>query len=540
LQHPSRSPSSLYFVQLQNNDIITIGNIATNAPILTAPSLLTYDEAAIGARTNGLFVTVPVAVDYLLPQDWNDVHSFAGLVPGEHWACGVPYQQRLHAITNSSPVQAPVAYTVLVAYSPPEAQTLTAAPRLQLDDGSSLPLSSHPIRAWRGWPMPFNRMVLLDYAKLPPGRSLSEVAPSGTLVMALTAFNGSATEWQPYEQSFSNASAAFIEEEKQRELVVALQASFAQLPADKIALLPLSTGGAAANFASLTGLDAKWRTLTETQLVDSNFFTASHFPLAFYLGSENYLKTVTTSGDAKAAVTRYLSQGGTLVVLATGPFPFYYGYGPNDQPGSSDPLLPQLGLPIYNAFEQAPPNLSMAVTTNQSILHSVPSVFPFPPGDSRLRPVNRGQVLAAHRYIPWLSVTNFAGQGYGDAACFIEFGSGPAKGGKVLYIWSTLLSGPQGQAILANAVSWIIDGTLRPPAPRFDSINRQGVNTAVAMFNAVPNLDYTLQSRNDLGVGSWQFFQEFGSSPVDRLISAPISISLSSGTPRFFRIWVRP
>src|SRR5207247_11110346 len=125
--------------------------------------------------------------------------------------------------------------------------------------------------------------------------------------------------------------------------------------------------------------------LTESQLLDSAVFTNSRFPLAFYLGSENYVKTVITNGDAKAAVTRYLAGGGTLVVLASGPFPFYYGYGPNDQPGPADPLLPALGLPIYNAFEQAPPNLSVVVSTNQSILHSVPSVFPFPPGDPRLR-----------------------------------------------------------------------------------------------------------------------------------------------------------
>src|SRR2546422_5946523 len=42
----------------------------------------------------------------------------------------------------------------------------------------------------------------------------------------------------------------------------------------------------------------------------------------------------------RSAVTRYLAGGGTLVVLASGPFPFYYGYGPNDQPGPADPLLP--------------------------------------------------------------------------------------------------------------------------------------------------------------------------------------------------------
>src|SRR5207302_2921082 len=141
-----------------------------------------------------------------------------------------------------------------------------------------------------------------------------------------------------------------------------------------------------------------------------------------------------------------------------------------DQPGPADPFLPGLGLPIYVAFEQPPTNLSMVVSTNQGVIHFVPSVFPFPPGDQRLRPVNRSQVSSAHRYVPWITVLDPGGQTYGDAACFIEFGAGPAKRGKIIYIWSTLLSGPQGQALMADAVSWIIDATLRPVPSRIDSI----------------------------------------------------------------------
>jgi len=537
-QRPSRSPSSLYFTQLENGDLITIGNLDTNThPVIPLSTPLAYDEANAQRRTNGLFVTVPLPDDYLLPQDWTDPHSFAGIIPGEHYTCGVPYQQRMHAATNATPATAPGAYAVLLAYSPPEDQVLTTAPGLILDDGSPLPLAGHPVMAWRGWPMLFNRMVLLDYALIPSGRSLQQLNPAGTLLMGLTAFNGTAAEWQPFEQNLTNTSGAFVLQERQREMLLALKASFSTLPGDKIALLPLSTGGAAANFAAFTGLDTKWHALTENEFVDGSYFNATNFPVAFYLGSENYVKTVNTDGDGKTAVTRYLAGGGTLVVLATGPFPFYYGYGPNDQPGPADPLLPQLGLPIYVAFEQPPSSLSMVVTTNQSVLHSVPTVFPFPPGDSRLRPVKRSQLSSAHRYIPWITVTNFAGTGYGDAACFIEFRSGPAASGKILYIWSTLLSGPQGQGLMADAVSWILDGTLRPPAPRFNSIDRLGPSTVTLSFNALANLDYTLQYRTDLAPGAWLAYQEFGSSPLDRLLSANVS---TFGASRFFRLWARP
>lgn len=540
LQHPAQSPSSLYFLQLMDGDIITVGTLPSNAATNNFTTPLAYDDSDVQPRTNGFFISTPLTGDYLLPQDWTAPHSFAGLVAGQHWACGVPYRQGLRAATNLVAASAPGAYAAVVAYSPPEDQTLTAAPRLMLDNGALLPLSGQPVMAWRGWPMLFNRMVLLDYALVPAGRSVQQVDPAGTMAMSVTAFTGDQSAWPPLQSALTNAAAAFLTEEQQRQMVVALQTNFAQLPAGKMALLPMDTSGAPATFAALTGLNLKWTALTETQLVDGVTFTAAHYPLAFYLGGENYVKTVITDGDAKGAVTRYLAGGGTLVLLASGPFPFYYGYGPNDQAGPADPLLPQLGLPIYNAFEQAPANLSMVVSTNQSILHSEPTVFAFPPGDPRLRSVDRSQLATVHRYVPWLTVTNFAGQGYGDAAGFIEFGAGSAKGGKIIYLWSSLLSGPQGQALMADALSWIINATFRPPPVRLNSINRLNAGSVALGFEALSNLDYALQYRNDFkpNTNPWSLSWDLGSSPVDR--SLFFTSSVAPAPSRFFRLWVRP
>ncbi len=539
LRHPAQSPSSLYFVQVMNGDLLTVGTLPTNAPVVPSATPLAYDDSDVGPRTNGFFISAPLAGDYLLPQDWGDPHSLAGLVAGQHWFFGVPYRQGLRAATNLAAASAPGACAAVIAYSPPEAQTLTAAPKLVLDDGTAMSLSGQPVMAWRGWPMLFNRMVLLDYGLVPPGHSVRQVDPAGTLAMGLTAFTGTQSAWQPVQTALSNAAAAFALEERQRQMLLAFQTNFSGLPAGKMALLPLSTEGAAANFAALTGLNLKWRALTEAELVDGVTFTAARFPLAFYLGGENYVKTVVAQADAKGAVTRYLAGGGTLVPLATGPFPFYYGYGPNDQAGPPDPLLPQLGLPLYNAFEQAPPNLSMVVCTNQSLLHSAPSVFPFPPGDPRLRSVDRSQVSSAHRYVPWITVTNPAGLSYGDAACFIELGSGPAQGGKILYIWSTLLSGPQGQALMADALSWILNATFRPPGARINSIHRQGASSLSLGFDALANLDYELQYRAGLGpaANGWSLLQEFGAAPADRSL---LSTNSTAAQSRFFRLWVRP
>ncbi|HVV72954.1 MAG TPA: hypothetical protein VHI52_15875, partial [Verrucomicrobiae bacterium] len=127
LRRPAQSPSSLYFSQLTNNDIITIGNPGSNSFAFSPDSLLTYDEASTGPQTNGPFITAVLPADYLLPQSWTDAHSFAGLVPGLRWSCGIPYMQREHATTNLADVNAPGAYSVVVAFSPPENNTLTVA-----------------------------------------------------------------------------------------------------------------------------------------------------------------------------------------------------------------------------------------------------------------------------------------------------------------------------------------------------------------------------------------------------------------------------
>ena len=537
ITRPTQSPSSLYLSQMKNGDVITIGTVLAGTPTNSFDTSLVYNDANVAPVTNGLFATVPLTMDYPLPQDWNDVNSFAGIIPGLRWGYGVPYQQRLRAATNATPAVAPGANVVLVAYAPPISQALGPGPTLTLDDSSVAPLSGQPAPVWRGWPIIFNQMVLLDFAVVPNGRSLAQVNPNGSLVMGLTAFTGSLTDWQPTQTALTNASAVFVQEEMQRLAVLALRSSFATLPGGKIALLPLSQAGAAGNFAAATGLDQKWDVLTEPQLVDTNQFNAARYPLAFYLGSENYVKTVNTDGDGKTAVTRYLASGGTLVILATGPFPFYYGYGPNDQPGQADSLLPTYGLPFIG-FEQPPAGMYMQRYTNQTILQSVPVTFPFPPGDSRLRAIDGGAVSTANRYRPLIRALYAQGTYYGDAAMFIAFGTGAANGGKILYVWSSLLSGPQGQAILIDTVSWIVNATLRPPLPSITSVLTPDSTHVAFQFTAQSNLDYVVQYRNSLSAGAWTKLQDLSSAPTNRSIWFTNAISGTS--TRFYRLKVGP
>jgi len=536
VSRPTQSPSSLYLSQMQNGDLLTIGAVPASAPIITFDTSLVYSETSTQPETNGLFTLLPLSGNYPLPQDWTNLNSFAGIVPGTRWNYGVPYRQGLHAVTNVAVVSANAA-VVLVAYTPPPTQTLTLAPTLVLDNATPLALSGHPVLAWRGWPIIFKQKVLMDYAVLPADRSLSQVNPNGTLVMAATGFSGSPADWQPFQTALSNASAAFVEEEMQSLALLALQGSYGLLPTGKIALLPMNTAGPAANFAAATGLQKKWDAITEQQLVNSNWFNAAHYPLAFYLGNENYVKTVVTNGDGKDAITRYLAGGGTLVILATGPFPFYYGYGPADAAGPADPLLPTLGMP-FQGFEQAPAGIFMQRNTNQTILLSVSNTFPFPPGDQRLRAINAGAVSSANRYLPFIRALGSGGANYGDAAVFIAFGTGPAKGGKVVYVWSTLLSGPQGQEIMIDLVSWVLDATLRPPQPRFTSIQVPDNLRAVFTFDARSNLDYVAQFRTNVAAGPWAPLNDFLSAPTNRSIR--FTNNLGGAGARFYRLGVGP
>ena len=201
-------------------------------------------------------------------------------------------------------------------------------------------------------------------------------------------------------------------------------------------------------------------------------------------------------------------------------------------------MLPALGLPLQVTFEQPPAGIYMQRYTNQSILLSVPTNFPFPPGDQRLRAVKASSVNAAHRYLPLIKALTPQGTNYGDAGAFIAFGTGPAAGGKVLYVWSTLLSGPQGSSILVDTVSWIVDATLRPPRPSFPAFRWPDKTHLAFNFNAQSNLDYVVQFRDKLDGGAWSKLQETTTAPTNR--SLWFTNSISGTNSRFFRLKVGP
>ena len=177
--------------------------------------------------------------------------------------------------------------------------------------------------------------------------------------------------------------------------------------------------------------------------------------------------------------------------------------------------------------------------TNQSILLSVPTTFPFPPGDQRLRAINRSSVSAANRYLPLIKAAIPQGTDYGDAAAFIAFGTGPATGGKVLYVWSTLLTGPQGQSILIDTVSWIVNATLRPPRPSFGAILLAGQDSrGLQLQRRSPTWTISFSPAAASARGTGSNLLDLSSAPTNRSIWFTNSISGTSA--QYTRLAVGP
>jgi len=447
VRRPKQSPSSLYFKNLRGGDLITIGDLEhASKPDQTA---LQGSDATAGGSA---FTMLSLQQDSRLSEDWNDRASFAGIVPGVHWNWGVPYRQGKKAAASPQPVTAAGAKAIFIAYSPPSSGH-AAEPQLELDNRQALRLSNKPAVVWRAWPPALSRRVLLDFALIPKSRSAQRIDPNGNTIMGATTFAGTDAQLSSILTRMEPASDSYTRELRTDELLAKWRKTVDSIPAAKIAIIPPIAAGKTLNFLHAIGLWHKCTTLTAAQLVDHARFNAHAFPVAIYLGGENYLKSINTASDGRESVARYLREGGILLALAGGPFPFFYGdeYGKSS---SADPLLPQLGIPLFIPFEQPPANLIVVRTANKTTLPSIPDTWTFPEaGDRRLRTIDTSMVDKRQVYSSLVSVKDKYGHEFGDAAAYIRLREGAGAGGNVLYIWSGLLSGPYGNQLLCECLS---------------------------------------------------------------------------------------
>jgi hypothetical protein len=462
-RRPKQAPSSLYLSALRRGDRVSIGTLPPDRIGLDPTKLdaaVLHDPFAAGGAANQGEFRLAAPTGNPLVADWTDTQSFAGLDIGVRWTCGVPYAQELRGASEAVDLKDAPADTreVVVVYAPPVDRLLEAAPTLRLDDGAKLNLSGQPVLGWRAWPPMFKRLVLVDRAALPAGRRAVGIDPGETIVLGHTfAIGRGVMDDARRKTAWAAAVVALREEVGLRARMAALKARFAALPIGPMAVLPPTPGGPGDLILSEAGLNPKLTTISPEQLIDPKVFNAQRFKVAFYMSNEDYVATVRAPGDGAAAYERYLAEGGTMVCLAPGPLPFCYALaGAKKTP---DNLLPKLGFPIANAWEVAPDGLTLTNAAPQ-VLHSLPASLPWPKGDPRLRRVFAASVDKANKYVPLISVRGQDGSDQGDAACAMELGSGPAKGGRIVYVWSTLLTMPQAPELVGDVLAATLEDSL--------------------------------------------------------------------------------
>jgi hypothetical protein len=90
---------------------------------------------------------------------------------------------------------------------------------------------------------------------------------------------------------------------------------------------------------------------------------------------------------------------------------------------------------------------------------------------------------------------------------------------------------------MSDVVTWILDATLHPPRPSFNSIQVTNLQ-AIMTFDARSNLDYTLQYRANLNTGAWSLLNDFSSAPTNRSIR--FTDNIGSTSSRYYRLTVGP
>lgn len=457
LRFPPQSPSSVYVRGLQDGDVVVVGTVAANAAVLPADSGMEYGAGKPEPRQDGQFQMIDLPAGAPVRQDWNDTASFAGLPAGKHYAFKVPYLLAAAPATG-----APLALDKRVDLRAPisgaaEAFMLFSAADdrakvdLILDDGARIAAPvTQAAMAWKAWPPIFTQRLWLAGVTIPAGRKIAAVEPVGGLLFGLTVWRGQPQEFAPVQACLEKGVGVSQKERAREAKLAALRSAFAGVDWSRAALLPPDAGGTAATWAGQLGLLTQMQKLSPDDFVDPAKFNAQRFPVALYLGAETYLRSVKKPDDGRQAIVDYLRGGGLLVCLGSGPFPFFYGGAENAN--NATPLLPQLGVPLVNAFEKSPGDLVMTINREQQLLDlkALPGTVPFPQaGDLRLRSIDPTKLSAATKYVPLVSVAGKDGKSYGDAAAYVELHDGDAAGGKVLYVWFRLEDDPEvGQTLL--------------------------------------------------------------------------------------------
>jgi glycoprotein endo-alpha-1,2-mannosidase len=177
--------------------------------------------------------------------------------------------------------------------------------------------------------------------------------------------------------------------------------------------------------------------------------TPQRSPILLYCAGEHYRRTVNKSADVDDALVRYLKAGGSLIALPALPWPFYY-----DEDGRAVNRSSQFGLTLRMGWEKPPKDAGLRFFQPKRLLPHVPEEFAFPTsGDLRWRPFLAGE---GAKHTSLLRLRGDEKEHLADAAAYAELDGG----GKIIYVWFSLLEGPYAEALLYDVFDFLA-GRLR-------------------------------------------------------------------------------
>jgi hypothetical protein len=460
---PNR-PDTLVIHGVGYGDTIAIGKL----DLSVRPIRLRIERARMGrpkVKTPDGFVIHDLRpyLNRQLSFDWDDTKSWAGLEPGIRFLYGVPFDLvdpdfnggRICLRDASLDLKISGSYLfALVGELEDDGKIILTGPggEMEIDLRKGVP-------ALRGWPPCMEWR--LDLVEISLKGEFDRLEIRNGSLFALTEFVGPESRIEETLEALSEKGKLVAAELRSIERVLDLKPLFERY-SGRIAVMPFPRNwnpysNPIVRMIYKAGLMEHLALLTPQQFVDPEHFNAERFPFLLYLGGESYYRSVGREGDGDEALRRFLEAGGTMLVLPTGPFPFYY-----DQDGRHLNAASSFNLPVTGGWEKPPEGVKLTFHLNpdQEIVRSIPTEFPFPSeGDLRWRPM-RGE-RARGKYTPILTLKDESGETYGDGAGMVEI-----DGARIFYVWHTLLTVPEiGGGTAADILRYALQTAL-PPLPR--------------------------------------------------------------------------
>lgn len=462
-------------------DLIVVGEGAENAPPLSVQ--IAKPRPLIETWTEPGFKTVPLQADVTLNLNWDDNNSMAGFFGGVRRVWGVPFALIEPTVNNgkaaaSRAVTVNQTGTMLFALI---GAGVSARPQLLLEyaDGTRETATlENGAPAMQGWP-PVLQWRLWMLAQPLKGK-LQQVAPQNCHLFALTLSDQPRKQLKTTLAAMQQRRAAFLAEQTLLQKWQPLSHRLSRLGTLAVIPTPQVSPSAHPLMRALRfSADTLLKTLTPEEWVNPNIFTPAQFPLALYLGGETYHQSVRAPNDGDRAMQNYLRQGGTLLVSAIQPFPFYY-----NESGKPVVTAPKFGLPLsgsgvedradrlkgqnVSGWEKPPAEVKLVFerNPNQQVVTSLPNRFPFPPdGDLRWRPMANIWTEQEAKYTPVLTLKDDKGTLYGDGMAMVEFRQGEFKGARIVYVWHRLIANPEwANNILSDVLTYLANQTPPPLA----------------------------------------------------------------------------